>query len=237
VTIQNIKTVEIGEVLHDKSMGQLTTNLNLAAFKEDDVLLLAVNSAPQPVKGVAKFAVCTPREKAMFDIAIKDAKDNNYEVQAIVRKEENAPVQELAARPWAYAHDRSIVYGDLGEIPAGGYKVFKVEPVWAFHDRCEWWPKQTPTSAARPGSRAASISASFHAWIFWTLASGTGWSGGGAPVGVGVAQPPMSSPEPRRPERASSREAGGFMAAETEEEIDDALHRCESRVFSPLMEE
>ena len=132
------QAVEIGEVLHDKSMGELTKNLNLSAFKEEDVLLLVVNPLPQPMHGVTKFAVCTPREKAMFDIAIKDAKDKNYDVQAIVRKEENAPVQELAARPWAYQHDRSIVYADLGEIPAGGYKVFKVEPVWSFFDRCEW---------------------------------------------------------------------------------------------------
>ena len=139
------QAVEIGEVLHDKSIGELTKNLNLSAFKEEDVLLLVVNPLPQPMRGVTKFAVCTPREKAMFDIAIKDAKGNNYNVQAISRKEENAPVQELAARPWAYQHDRSTVYADLGEIPAGGYKVFKVEPVWSFFDRCEWWPKQTPS--------------------------------------------------------------------------------------------
>ncbi|HUW99596.1 MAG: glycoside hydrolase family 38 C-terminal domain-containing protein [Phycisphaerae bacterium] len=131
---------EIGQAVGDGAVGELVKRLDLARFEAKDVLLVAVNARPRAAGGVVKLCVDTPRDQAVWDFRLVDADGNAFDVQPLSRCEVTAPVNDLAARPWPFDFDRHVVYADLGRLPAGGYKVFRVEPTLRFNRLGEWWP-------------------------------------------------------------------------------------------------
>ena len=133
--------LEIAEVVHEKSIADLAGRIDLSSYGQEDILLLAVNPLARPVDAVLKLCVDTPREQAVWNFALEDAGGKTFDVQPVSREERTCPVNDMAARPWPFDHDRHIVYADLGRLPAGGYKVFKVRPTATFDRRTEWWPQ------------------------------------------------------------------------------------------------
>jgi mannosylglycerate hydrolase len=135
-----MQAIEIGEVVHEKSIGELVNRIDFASFDKKDVLLLFVNTTARPVHEVMKVAVDTPREYKVWDFQLRDAKGAVCQAQSLSRQEKTCPVNDMTARPWPFYFDRHMAYVDPGEIPAGGYKVLKVEPLRTCDHLGEWWP-------------------------------------------------------------------------------------------------
>lgn len=123
---------EISEVIYDRAMSRLISNADLSAYENGDVLLIAYNPLPYPVSDILKVAVDMPTEENAWDFDITDEAGNKMEVQGIEKSNEVVIVQDLNSRPWPFRIDRHIVYVNSGEIPAGGFKVYKVTTARTF---------------------------------------------------------------------------------------------------------
>jgi mannosylglycerate hydrolase len=134
------QALEIGRAVGDRAIANLVRRIDLSAFGREDVLVVAINPRPRAARAVAKFGVDVPRERGVWDFALLDSDGNRFAVQTLQRREVTCPVNDLAARPWPFEVDRHVVWADLGEVPAGGYKVFRLEPTATFDRRREWWP-------------------------------------------------------------------------------------------------
>jgi len=150
------QAVQIGRAVGEESVKELLGRIDASAFAADDILLLAVNPLPRPVRAVRKLCVDIPQDRDVWTFSLEDAAGNEFDVQPISRQERNCPVHDLYARPWPFHHDRHMVYADLGELPAGGYKLFRVKPTGTFNRAAEWWP-QMRTSDGRELSPAPNV--------------------------------------------------------------------------------
>jgi len=134
------QAVEIAEVVHEKTVASLIRRIDFSRWSGEDVLLLVVNSRPQPVAEPIAACVDVPRERGIWSFITRDLDGKERAVQHRSRKETTVPVHDLETRPWPYEIDRHVVWIDPGEIPAGGYKVLRLEPAERFDRRGEWWP-------------------------------------------------------------------------------------------------
>ncbi len=155
------QALEIGEIIEQQSVAELIRRLDLSACAADDVLLVAVNPLPQPAGGVVKLCVDLPREQSVWDFVLEGPGGEPVDVQPVSRDERTAPVSDLASRPWPFYLDRHVVWADLGELPPGGYRVFRVAPTRRFDRRGEWWPPMR-TSAGGEISQAPSVMENRH---------------------------------------------------------------------------
>ncbi len=135
------QAVEIGQAVGDDAVADLVRRVDLAEFGPDDVLVVAVNPRPRPARGTVRLCVDLPRERNVWSFRLAGAAGRACDVQPVSRREHRVPVNDLAARPWPFDLDRHEVWVDLGELPAGGYKVLRVEPTGTFNRLAEWWPK------------------------------------------------------------------------------------------------
>ncbi len=133
------QVIEIAEVVHEKSVEELVKKIDLSSYTEKDVLLIALNPLSRPTEGVHKLCIDIPRDQQVWEFGIADAEGNVFDVQPIFRREKTSPVNDMATRPWPFYHDRHMCYVDLGALPAGGYKTFKVVSKVRHDRRVEWW--------------------------------------------------------------------------------------------------
>ena len=134
------QVIEIGQVLREKSVGELVSRLDLSGYDENDVLLVFVNTSAHPMSGVVKAAVDFPQEFGVWDFTFTDHGGKPRDVQILSREEKTCPINDMAARPWPFYFDRFMTYIDPGEIPAGGYKVLKATTGRTNNRLAEWWP-------------------------------------------------------------------------------------------------
>ncbi len=134
------QTVEIAEVLTEKAMEELARGLDLSGFAQGSMLLLVANPSLHPRHEIRRLGIETPGDLCVWKFALQEMDGSRLPVQTVSREAQVSPVQDLSSRPWPYQHDRHIVYADLGEIPAGGYKLLQVVPVANFERDAQWWP-------------------------------------------------------------------------------------------------
>lgn len=134
------QATEIGEVVTDAAVREWLSRIDLSGCDPDDVLLVAVNPLTRPSGGVVKLCLDTPRDREVWDFELVDSEGNKREVQAVQRAERTLPVHDPESRPWPFYADRHTVWADLGELPAGGYEVFRVRPSRHFEREAHWWP-------------------------------------------------------------------------------------------------
>lgn len=123
---------EISEVTYDRAMSNLIRKADLSAYEKGDILLIAYNPLPHPVSDVLKIAVDVPEEENAWDFNVVDETGADVEVQGIEKTHEVLIVQDLNSRPWPFRVDRHIVYLNSGEIPAGGFKIYKATSARTF---------------------------------------------------------------------------------------------------------
>ena len=150
------QVVEIAEVVHEKSVEDFIKQIDLSDYTDKDVLLVALNPLARPVVGVRKLCIDLPRDQEVWEFGIVDAEGNTFDVQPISRREKTSPVNDMATRPWPFYHDRHMCYADIGKLPAGGYKTFKVVPKVQHNRKAEWWEPMR-TSTGKDISPAANI--------------------------------------------------------------------------------
>jgi mannosylglycerate hydrolase len=136
------QAIEIGQVLVEDGIGAIASRVDCSGFDERDVCLLAYNPLPRPVRAVRKVSVDLPRDQNIWAWRLLDADGGCYDVQQVARREGKTPVHDPFSRPFPYEHDKHEAWVDLGELPAGGYKAFKIDRTGDFRRDVDWWPTQ-----------------------------------------------------------------------------------------------
>ncbi|MDK1030626.1 MAG: glycoside hydrolase family 38 C-terminal domain-containing protein, partial [Planctomycetia bacterium] len=120
------QVLELNDVLSDKAMTELIRRIDTSKFAPEDVLLIVFNPLPRPRREVVKVWLDTPAEQMVETYHIEDADGNVMQTQRIRSVPINTPVHEMNSRPWPFFLHRHNFYLDTGEMPAGGYKVFRI---------------------------------------------------------------------------------------------------------------
>lgn len=138
--------LEIAGVIYNRACQNIIKNIDLSSFDKEDILLVTFNPHPKPRNEVMKCYIDTPQAKNIWEFSIEDCDGTSCEVQNISRTEVTSPVAHLHSRPFPYYSDRHCVVFETGEIPAGGYKVFKLVKPVDFSRKTEFWAKTRTTN-------------------------------------------------------------------------------------------
>ncbi len=120
------QVLEIAHALTIHAMTGMIGRMNLSGFDAGDVLLVVFNPLPMARREVLFAALDTPREQDVARFSLVDTDGRRRPVQWIDRHEHLVPVHDACARPRPFYCDRHTVYFDTGEVPAGGYKVYRL---------------------------------------------------------------------------------------------------------------
>ncbi len=116
--LTNVVTREsVAHVLQDVKAGQ-----------KGDILLSVFNPLPFERSEIVSAAVETQRDLGAIRVSIADMDGKSAEVQASLREQGDLMVQQPTDVPIPFFTDRFIVHFKADNIPAFGYKVFKVTP-------------------------------------------------------------------------------------------------------------
>jgi len=137
------QAIEIGHVLVEDGIGQLAWRLDYSSFEADDTCLLVFNPLPRPTHAVCRLGVDLLQQPldSTYWFELEDDQGQRHRVQPISIREEKTPLHDPFSRPWPHNHDKHMVWADLGELPACGYKVFKVVTTQTFRRDVDWWPE------------------------------------------------------------------------------------------------
>ncbi len=133
------QSLEIGEVINNRVCANIVKNIDMTGFDSKDILMVVVNPLPKNRSDILKVYIDIPRELNLWDFDLIDSRGNIRACQSVSKKEVVIPVSDLHARPWPYYADRHCVYMDTGQVPAGGYKVYKVSPKKSFNRTTMFW--------------------------------------------------------------------------------------------------
>lgn len=134
------QAIEIADAVLESTIGQFLKAIDLRRFDSKDILLVIFNPTGRKRRDVIKVALDIPREYNLWDFSIEDCHGNEIDIQHLARKEELVPVHDPDARPWAFKVDRHAFFMDTGELPAGGYKVYRLVPGALFDRSAVNWP-------------------------------------------------------------------------------------------------
>jgi mannosylglycerate hydrolase len=140
------QAIELAGVVEEETVARLIRRIDTTAMPPDAVLILVVNPLARARREVLKVSVDTPREASAWDVDVFDAASNRLDTQFVARRQMTCPVHDLESRPWPFDYDRHTLHVDVGEIPAGGYKVLRVQTRKTFSRAGEWWPEMRATT-------------------------------------------------------------------------------------------
>ena len=121
------QVTEIADAVIDRAMSGLISKIDLSAYTDEDVLLIAFNPLPFPVSQIMKVAIDYPSDRDAWDFVITDENGEKMAVQWISKNGDIRILHDLNSRPWPLHVDTHSVYMESGIIPAGGFKIYKVE--------------------------------------------------------------------------------------------------------------
>lgn len=121
------QATELADNAFDRGMAELIAKADLSGYSDDDVLLFAFNPLPFPVSQVLKVAIDVPKEENVWDFTVVDENGDNVDLQWIEKESRIRILHDLNSRPWPLHVDTHTVYLDSGILPAGGFKVYKVD--------------------------------------------------------------------------------------------------------------
>jgi mannosylglycerate hydrolase len=128
------QVIELSETIRNRAMQEIVKRIDLRKFKDDEILLTVFNPLPYSRREVLETWVNTPmgwEEESMFGLEVpegiqmSDADGNELGTQWEGCTEELYSVAERHTRAFPFKCKRHRLFFDTGEIPAGGYKVFR----------------------------------------------------------------------------------------------------------------
>jgi mannosylglycerate hydrolase len=120
------QALEISSVVYENALSALMQRADYSAYQKGDILLFAFNPLPFSVKKVVEIAVDIPKELNYWDFIVLDDRGNELSVQWIDKQEKVTPVHDLHSRPWPFSSDRHYIHLEAAELPACGFRIFKV---------------------------------------------------------------------------------------------------------------
>lgn len=121
------QALSLADTANQRGMMKLISRTDLSAYKADDILLIAYNPLPFARNEILKLCVDMPKELDCWDLKITDNEGGDIPYQKIAVDEIVAGIHDTNSRPAPFHADRHTIYMETGEIPAGGFKIFRVE--------------------------------------------------------------------------------------------------------------
>jgi len=140
------QVVEIGEMVADAALQEITRRADLSRFDPRDVLLLAFNALPFARTEILHAWVDIPTEWEVVDFDVVDPHGAILPLQKISRERRVVPVHQPNSRPWPFHVDRHEIYLGPVEVPSCGYRVFRVSPRRTQPAHVVYWPVPEETS-------------------------------------------------------------------------------------------
>ncbi len=134
------QVIDISQALGNKAMQQLIMNIDRSNFDEKDVLLVVFNPLPYPRREVIDAQVDISNgeknfwPKAEYGLVAYDSDGKAVPTQWMGYSEKTYPVVQWHSRSFPYYCNSHRLLIDTGEMPAGGYKVFKVGSIAEMKD-------------------------------------------------------------------------------------------------------
>lgn len=127
------QVIDLSESMGNRAMHEMVRKIDLSGYDPNDVLIVAFNPTPYPRREVAKAWINMPiRREGLpswpaeyLEVLMFDADGNPLATHSMGSSEQVYCVAEIHTRARPLQCDRYLVYFDTGEIPAGGYKVFR----------------------------------------------------------------------------------------------------------------
>ena len=134
VSARLVETADIAESLGNDALKQLIQRIDMSDFEDDDILLTVFNPLPYPNSQVIESWVNRTRPEfdgsiyfeAVQGMQVYDCAGKPVSTQWQGYTDEEYHASELHTRPQPYFVQRHKIFFDTGEIPACGYKVFRV---------------------------------------------------------------------------------------------------------------
>ena len=150
------QVIDLANSLTEKSLQQLLKNINTDNFEEDSLLLVVFNPLPYSRQEIIT-AFVTHHKDRDFDpnwiddlgfLQVYDAHNNPLDTQWEGAEEIDYNVSEFHARSLPYYTKRHKIIFNTGEIPALGYKVFRIAQDDEIRpDQTEWSDQMARTSS------------------------------------------------------------------------------------------
>lgn len=137
---------ELANTVYVQSLQELVKKIDLSSYGKEDFIFVVFNPTAKPRREVIEVYLDTPQDRNIWEFGIEDSKGNVREIQFKERKENISPVVHLQSRPFPYYSDRHVVYFETGEIPAGGYEVYKLVSLETFNRKTKFWAKTRKTN-------------------------------------------------------------------------------------------
>jgi mannosylglycerate hydrolase len=142
------QAVELSETAMEMAVEAITKALSFSARGADGTggaaaaHIVVFNSTPHAARDILRLSVDTPESERAWDVTLKaiDGTCDRTEIaQPAGREKISAPVHDLDGRPWPFYADRHDLWADTGEIPAMGYRVFRVERTETYKPKHHYW--------------------------------------------------------------------------------------------------
>ena len=136
---------ELAYTVYMRGLENIVRKIDLSGYDRDDMIFVVFNPTAKPRREVLEVVLDTPQDRNIWEFGIEDSKGNVRELQFKNRTEHISPVVHLQSRPFPYYSDRHTVFFDTGEIPAGGYEVYKLTDLVNFDRKTKFWAKTRKT--------------------------------------------------------------------------------------------
>lgn len=136
---------ELANTVYVRSLQELVRKIDLSSYGKDDFIFVVFNPTAKPRREVIEVLLDTPAERNIWEFGIEDSRGTVREMQFKQRTENISPVVHLQSRPFPYYSDRHDVYFETGEIPAGGYEVYRLVQLENFDRKTKFWAKTRKT--------------------------------------------------------------------------------------------
>ena len=130
------QVVDIAQAIANRAMQELVRRIDMSGFNAEDVLITVFNPLPYPRCEVIEAWINMPRpepnyflEGPLNGLQMFDADGAAVGTQWAGMDDESYPVAEIHTRAFPFHCVRHRVFFETGEIPAGGYKIFRAAPI------------------------------------------------------------------------------------------------------------
>ena len=127
------QVLDLAQTIGNRAMQELIHRIDMSIFRDEDVLLVAFNPLPYARREVAEAWINLPKPPPATswppdpgEAQVFDADGNPLGTQWCGATTERYCVAELHTRAFPFDCERHHIFFDTGEVPAGGYKVFRV---------------------------------------------------------------------------------------------------------------
>lgn len=136
---------ELADTVYIRGLQEIVKKINFSSYDKKDLIFVVFNPTARVRNEILEVYLDTPQERSIWEFGIEDSKGNVREPQFKERKEAISPVVHLQSRPFPYYLDRHGIYFETGDIPAGGYEVYKLVDLETFNRKTKFWAKTRKT--------------------------------------------------------------------------------------------